>query len=154
MFFKLLLLFSVIPLAELAILIEIGKKIGVLYTVILVIITGAAGAFLARHQGFLVMRKIRDDLEMGKIPADEMIQGLLILAGGLMLLTPGIITDIAGFTMILPFTRALYARFLKKRFSLHIHDGFHPGGSECRTAEDGGFVYEGSATEFTGDEEE
>lgn len=144
MLLKLFLLFSVIPLIELAILIEVGRNIGVLYTVILVAGTGALGAFLARHQGFKVTRRIKDSLNRGEIPADELIGGLLILAGGLMLLTPGLLTDIAGFSMIIPYTRCLYVSLIRKKFSGYVR---HTSQFSFRSGEAGN-IYDSGAVDY------
>ncbi len=152
MLFRLFLLFSVIPLIELAILIEIGRNIGALYTILIVVLTGALGAFLARQQGFATASRIKESLNKGKIPADDMIGGLLILAGGLMLLTPGILTDLAGFTMIIPATRNFYIRFIRKSFSGYVSGRVVKGPFSFSSEEEDG-VYDGSATDISGDEE-
>ncbi len=116
MFMKLLLLFTIVPAVELALLIEIGQRVGLLATIILVASTGIIGASLARSQGYIVIKKIKTNLNEGKMPTDDLIGGLLILIGGALLLTPGLLTDITGFSLILPGTRHFYATIIKKRF--------------------------------------
>ena len=123
MFLYLLLLFTLVPVIELVILIEVGSRIGALNTVAVVLLTGVLGAFLARSQGFMIIRKIRADLEAGRVPADKLLDGVLILIGGVFLLTPGFLTDTAGFIMLIPPTRALMKKAIRKR----IHTG-HNGG--------------------------
>lgn len=120
MFMKLLLLFTIVPAVELALLIEIGQRVGLLATIILVASTGIIGASLARSQGYIVIKKIKTNLNEGKMPTDDLIGGLLILIGGALLLTPGLLTDITGFSLILPGTRHFYATIIKKRFARYF----------------------------------
>ena len=120
MFYRLLLLFTIVPFVELIVLIEVGKQIGTMTTLMIIILTGILGASLARAQGFLVMSRIRDDLSMGKIPADALIDGLLILIGAIVLLTPGFITDIIGFLLLIPITRAALREPLRHYFKNKI----------------------------------
>jgi len=120
-FIKLLLAFTIIPIIELALLIEIGSYIGVIPTIFLVGITGLVGVTLARNQGLLIISKIQNKLATGEIPTSDMIEGLLILIGGVTLLTPGILTDITGFLLIIPFTRPFFAKIAKNLFEKHIY---------------------------------
>lgn len=96
LFTKLLMLFIIVPVVELYILIEVGKKIGSLNIIGIIILTGILGAHLVKSQGFIILRKIQNDLNEGILPGDSLIQGAIILAGGILLLTPGFITDIIG----------------------------------------------------------
>ncbi len=105
MFIKILILFTLVPLAELYILIEAGRQIGIAPTIAMVLLTGFAGAYLARSQGFQLMQRIQGDLSEGRVPATEMIDGAIILSGGLLLLTPGFCTDLFGFCLLTPLTR-------------------------------------------------
>ena len=100
MLFKLFLLFALVPIVELVLLIELGSHIGSLTTVALVVTTGAAGAALARSQGLLVFQRLRSSIGQGQSPGDALIDGALILGGGLLLLTPGILTDGLGFSAL------------------------------------------------------
>jgi UPF0716 protein FxsA len=124
MFLKLILLFSLIPIIELALLIEIGKHIGVFMTIILVGSTGVIGVSLARSQGFKIISRVKAELNQGQIPADNLIEGLLILIGGVMLLTPGLLTDITGFSFIIPGTRQFMLKFLKNKFKGYVKQNF------------------------------
>lgn len=114
MFLRLLLLFTLLPVVELALLIEVGQHLGVLPTVILVVGTGAAGAALARSQGIRAFRRLREAVGAGSFPGDELFNGVLILAGGLLLLTPGLLTDLVGFAALIPGSRNLLKAYLKK----------------------------------------
>jgi UPF0716 protein FxsA len=105
-FLRLLLLFTLVPLVELYLLIEIGGAIGVAPTIAIVIVTGVIGAALARWQGLGVLRRLQDDLSAGRPPTDALIDGLLIFVAGAVLLTPGLITDALGFLLLVPAGRA------------------------------------------------
>lgn len=114
MFIKLLILFTFIPILEIIVLIEAGRQIGVMSTISLVILTGIAGAFLARSQGFELMMRIQSDLQAGRVPAEELFDGAMILAGGVVLLTPGFCTDLIGFMLLTPFTRSYIKKWLRR----------------------------------------
>jgi UPF0716 protein FxsA len=116
MFLRLISLFVLVPLVELYLLIKVGTLIGVWPTVGIVVITGIAGGVMARRQGFTVLNSIRESLNRGVLPAGQVVDGLFILAGGLMLLTPGLMTDMLGFLALLPSTRAILKRWIKQRF--------------------------------------
>ncbi len=111
--FRLMLLFVVTPLVELAILIYLGTLIGALYTILIVAITGLLGAFLARKQGLATLSRIRSSIERGILPSDDLFQAVLIVIGGLLLITPGLITDLAGFAMLIPQTRNIVTKWLR-----------------------------------------
>ena len=113
---KLFLLFAVIPVAEIYVLVSVGGAIGVLPTVALVLLTALAGAHLARMQGLAVMMRIRENLAQGFMPAAELLDGLLIFLAGMTLLTPGFLTDIMGLLILLPATRNIFKRWLRKKF--------------------------------------
>jgi UPF0716 protein FxsA len=113
MFLRLVLLFTLTPLVELAILVYLGTIIGVFYTMLIVVATGIIGAVIARNQGLATFSRIRSSMERGIIPSNELFHGALILAGGLLLLTPGIITDIVGFVVLIPQTRRIIGRRLR-----------------------------------------
>ncbi|MHB1125511.1 MAG: FxsA family protein [Bacillota bacterium] len=113
MFKKLLLIFIVVPILELLVLIEVGQRIGIAYSLLIIVITGFAGVTLAKHQGFLVLNLLQQKMSRGEMPADEIVDGLLILAGALLLLTPGLITDSFGFLAIIPPTRLYLRKIIK-----------------------------------------
>ncbi len=116
MFGKLFLLFAVVPVAEIYVLVSVGSVIGVVPTIALVLLTALAGAHLARMQGLSVMLRIRENLAQGFMPAEELLDGLLIFMAGMVLLAPGFLTDIAGLLILLPATRNMFKRWLRKKF--------------------------------------
>ena len=114
MFAWLLLAFVLIPVVELALLIELGRYLGTLPTIALIVATGAAGAALARSQGLQIFRRLQQTMAAGVFPGDEIFGGILVLAGGLLLLTPGLLTDLVGFAALIPGTRRLIQHLLKR----------------------------------------
>lgn len=120
MFFKLLLVFILIPFIELAILIKIGTLIGFWPTILIVAITGVVGAFLARNQGFSILARIKSELNSGIMPAESLIDGFLVLIGGVVLLTPGLLTDLCGLLMLIPFSRDKAKLYLRKKIEQKI----------------------------------
>jgi len=123
MLLRLVLLFVLTPLVELAILVYLGTIIGALHTILIVVATGVLGAVLARHQGLTVLSRIRSNIERGILPSNELFHGALILVGGLLLLTPGIITDILGFMVLVPQTRRIIGRWLLSVIRRRIQKG-------------------------------
>ena len=119
----LFLLFIVTPLVELAILIYVGTVIGALYTILIVLVTGVAGAILARTQGLATLTRIRSSLEQGILPSNELFQGALIVVGGLLLVTPGMITDLIGFALFIPKTRNIFIGWLRAFIQRNIQRG-------------------------------
>jgi UPF0716 protein FxsA len=124
MFFtKLLILFVIVPVTELYILIEVGKKIGSLTTIGIIILTGIIGAYLVKGQGFMILKKIQNDLNEEIMPGDSLIQGAIILTGGILLLTPGFVTDIIGFIFLIPVSRRVVKKYLLKWLKGKIKEG-------------------------------
>jgi len=123
MFGYLVLLFTLVPAVELMLLIEIGGHIGAGNTILIIILTGVVGAYLARLQGFLILQKIQNDLNNGIMPNSELIDGLMILVGGIVLLTPGFITDLFGLLLLIPWTRSLIKMLFHKKFESVIAKG-------------------------------
>lgn len=121
MFFRLLLLFTAVPLIELALLVEIGRVVGLPATLALVLFTGALGAFLARGQGLATLARVQQDMAEGRMPTDALLDGLMILIAGAVLLTPGVLTDLFGFAMLTPAFRRRVKRSVaasfRKRFA-------------------------------------
>ena len=99
------IIFILIPILEISVLLISGKTIGVLPTLLLLFLTGIIGAWLAKRQGLETMRKMQEQLRYVQIPGDAIVDSICIFFGGLLLLTPGYITDICGFLLLLPFTR-------------------------------------------------
>lgn len=123
MLLKLALLFTLLPLAELYVLIKIGTVIGGLNTLLLVLVTGAAGAWLARMEGLRVLTRARENLRQGMVPAEELVDGLLIFIAGVLLVTPGVITDCMGLLLLFPPTRRHFKIRLRRRFDRMVAQG-------------------------------
>jgi UPF0716 protein FxsA len=120
---KLFLLFTLLPLIELWVLIELGRWIGTWPTIFLVASTGFAGVLLAKSQGLFVLRKMWADLEQGIIPGDKIFDGVCILLGGALLLTPGLLTDLSGFCLLIPFTRRRIKSTLRRYLQRKLDSG-------------------------------
>ena len=118
MLWKLFLAFTIIPVSEIYILIAIGGQIGILPSIGLVILTGIVGASLARSQGIQTLGRIRDSFQQGVVPGEELLNALLIAIAGIVLLTPGFLTDAAGLFLLIPATRTLCREWLKRRIEL------------------------------------
>ena len=118
MLWKLFLAFTIIPVSEIYILIAIGGQIGILPSIGLVILTGIIGASLARSQGLQTLGRIRDSFQQGAVPGEELLNALLIAIAGIVLLTPGFLTDAAGLFLLIPATRTLCREWLKRRIEL------------------------------------
>jgi UPF0716 protein FxsA len=106
----LILLFIVLPIAELYVIIQVGEAIGVLPTLALLLVDGFLGAALARSQGRAAWRRFNEAMAAGRVPGKEVFDGAAIIFGGALLLSPGFITDILGLTLLLPPTRAVIRR--------------------------------------------
>ncbi|HJL04203.1 MAG TPA: FxsA family protein [Polyangiaceae bacterium LLY-WYZ-15_(1-7)] len=119
----LLLLFTVVPLVELYLLLALGRLMGFGPTVALVLVTGIVGATLAKHEGLRVVRRWQRDLSEGRVPEDGVLGGLLVFAGGLFLVTPGVLTDAFGLAMLFPPTRHLAVGAIRKRVERGVKSG-------------------------------
>jgi len=115
MLLKLFLAFTLIPLVEIYLLIKLGQNFGAITSILLVIFTGILGAYLARMEGLRTLFRIQETMREGRMPGEELLDALLIAIAGLVLITPGFITDVAGFLLLFPFTRMLAKNWLKER---------------------------------------
>lgn len=115
-----LLLFIFLPMIELYLLIMLGSRIGAMPTIGLIVLTGIIGASLARQQGISVLTRIQQEISSGKAPTQELVEGALILVGGIVLLTPGIITDIFGFSLLVPPVRRALCKSLTSTFTKKV----------------------------------
>lgn len=123
MLLRLFLLFTLVPLVELMLLIRIGGLIGLLPTLTLVVMTGAAGAWLARAEGLRSWIAVQTELARGRIPGEELVHGVLVLIAGIVLVTPGVLTDIAGLILLVrPIRRSLIGR-LRDRITRQLEEG-------------------------------
>jgi len=116
MFIKLFLAFTLIPVIEIYLLIKLGSIVGALNTIILVIVTGFTGAYLARMQGMQTMLRVRQNLQMGIKPTEELVDAVIIFVAGIVLLTPGFLTDATGLFLLFPATRYHFKRWLRYKF--------------------------------------
>ncbi len=123
---RLLFLFIAVPIIEITLLIKLGDEIGFWPTITIQIVTGILGASLARLQGLFVWNKITMELQSGRIPTNDMVNGLLIFIAGIVLMTPGLLTDFAGFALLIPFTRNLFKQWIRYQFEKKVRprDGF------------------------------
>jgi len=120
-----LFIFIVMPIAEMAVLIQVGSMIGVFNTIGFVLLTAFAGAWLLRQQGLATLLKANQRLNSGELPAKEVAEGLILAVGGVLLLTPGFITDAIGFLCLVPFTRHWLAAQALKRMVVSGQSGFY-----------------------------
>ncbi|MFI8575005.1 FxsA family protein [Rossellomorea aquimaris] len=118
-----LLLLIIVPALEIGLLVLSGQAFGLIPTVLLIITTGILGAYLAKKQGMETLRKAQQDMQSGQLPGDAIIDGLCILVGGVVLLTPGFITDAIGFLLLLPPTRKIFKPFIYKLFKRWSNNG-------------------------------
>ena len=105
----------IIPLLEIAAFVIIGGQIGVFATLALVVVTAIIGSILLRIQGFGLINRIQNEMNAGRVPARELVQGVMLLVAGVLLLTPGFVTDAAGFLLFLPPVRDAVWSFLRGR---------------------------------------
>lgn len=119
----LVVIMVVVPALEIWGLLAVGKLIGGWQTFALILLTGFIGAFLAKREGRRVWREAQLDMANGRVPAQSIMDGICVFAGGLLLLTPGFLTDIVGFTLVLPFTRMYYRYWLGRFISNRIQNG-------------------------------
>ena len=141
----LIVVFLVVPIAELYVILKVGDTIGIGWTVLLLVVDSILGSVLLKTQGRAVWRRFNRELERGRMPHREAIDGVLVIFGGAFLLTPGFISDIVGVLLLVPPTRAvirgIVIRRLGKRFVTSVT-------GRRSTARPGDFDVEGSATEY------
>lgn len=123
MFIKLVILFITVPILEVFFLLDAAEYLGIWPTVLLVIATGVAGAYLAKSQGLDLIQRIQLATNQGELPAEELIDGIFIMGGGLVLLTPGFLTDLLGFILLVPWSRAPLKRYLISWFRVKMERG-------------------------------
>ncbi len=116
----LLVLIITVPLLEIYLLIQIGSLIGVLPTILLIVLTAVLGAALLRQQGLATLNRFRASLERNELPAMEILEGVVLLVGGALLLTPGFITDVIGFLCLLPVSRQAIVRNVLSRAAIGL----------------------------------
>lgn len=135
----LLFVFIIMPIAEMAVLIQVGSAIGVFNTIGFVLLTAVIGAWLLRQQGLATLLKANQRLNSGELPAKEVAEGLILAVGGVLLLTPGFITDTVGFLCLLPFSRHWLSALALKRMVASSKSGgfyFRAGGGQSPFGDD------------------
>jgi len=134
---RLFLLFTLVPLVELSLLFWIAQHTGWVFTLGLVIVTGVVGAWLARREGLRCWLEVQRQLAQGQVPAEPLLEGLMILLAGAVLITPGVLTDIVGFTLLVPPIRRRVRSYLAARYKAQIavHSVGGSGGEGSRVDE-------------------
>ena len=120
-----LLLFIAMPIVEIALLLRVGEAFGWLPTLLIVIVTAVIGSAMLRQQGLATLNTARQRMDSGELPAQQLLEGVLIMIGGVLLLTPGLVTDACGFICLIPFTR----QWLAARISARAIVGFGGAGA-------------------------
>lgn len=140
MFARLLLLFLITPIVELALLIRVGMWIGYWETILIIAVTAVVGSYLAKREGLSAWRRFNEKLAGGGLPGRELVDGLIILVAGALLITPGVLTDVFGFMGLIPLTRKHIRRYLYKRLerasqrgTMGVYYGASTFGSETYT---------------------
>jgi UPF0716 protein FxsA len=120
-------LLIVVPLVEIYVIIQVAHAIGALDTIALLILLSLGGAWLTKYAGFKVLRSLRAQLEAGRTPARELIDGVLVLSAGVLLVVPGFVTGAVGLLLLFPPSRAVVRAYLRRRFELRVAGGGPPG---------------------------
>jgi UPF0716 protein FxsA len=123
MLLNLILLFTLLPFLELYLLLAVAGTLGVFETLMICLLTGVAGGYLARREGLAVWNQVREQIGQGRPPAGPLLEAFLVFAGGLLLLTPGIATDLLGFSMVFPLTRRALAGEIARRIQHGLSNG-------------------------------
>lgn len=122
--YYLLVLFIGLPVVELALLIKLHGMLGLGPTILLVLLTGIAGATLVRRQGIAILFNIQREMSTGNLPAPQMLDGIMVLLAGALLITPGLITDTVGFALLVPYIRRHIRGWLRKKLEQKISSGY------------------------------
>lgn len=123
-------LLIIMPVLEISVFIVVGQQIGVLYTICIILVTALIGSFLLRQQGLGLLAKIQSQMSQGSIPSRDLSHGVMILVAGILLLTPGFVTDSIGFSLFIPQVRDAIAGFLKSRINVQTMGANMGGGFE------------------------
>jgi UPF0716 protein FxsA len=141
----LILVFIVVPLAELYVILKVGDSIGWAPTILILVVDSLLGSVLLRTQGRSIWARFNDALSQGRIPHREVMDGVLVIFGGAFLITPGFITDVLGLILLLPPTRTVVRRILQRRLGRRVAVGVVGG---TRTRPSGAFDVEGTASDY------
>jgi UPF0716 protein FxsA len=142
------LIVLILPFAEIYLLLSVGSVIGAFPTIFLVILTAILGAGLLRQQGFSTFQRFQSALAQGVMPAYEMVEGLIILVGGVLLLTPGFITDLIGFACLTPSIRQKFARYAIDHYFARQPERFRTGPSKDAHVLEGEYTKEDANKHF------
>lgn len=123
MFPVIFVLFLTVPIIEIFILIQVGSALGAWTTLLIVILTAVLGTFMLREQSLSTLRSVQTKLNAGEVPATQMFEGVALLIGGVLLLTPGFVTDAIGFFCLVPFTRRWAVSRLLKNANVSVFQG-------------------------------
>jgi UPF0716 protein FxsA len=143
MVLPLILLFIAVPIVEIYVIIQVGQAIGALWTILLLVADSILGSMLMRAQGRAAWRRFNEAIAAGRVPGREVVDGVLVIFGGALLLTPGFVTDVFGLAFLLPPTRAVIRRLLVRRFAGRLKVA-RPGSARPRGS---GFDVDGTASE-------
>jgi UPF0716 protein FxsA len=143
MLLPLVLLFIAVPIVEIYVIIQVGQAIGALWTILLLVADSILGSVLMRAQGRAAWRRFNEAVAAGRVPAREVLDGVLVIFGGALLLTPGFVTDVFGLAFLLPPTRAVIRGLLVHRFARRLVVA-RPGSTRSPAA---GFDVDGTANE-------
>ncbi|MHA2939346.1 FxsA family protein [Vibrio sp. RC27] len=148
MFPILLLAFIAVPIIEIALFIQVGGFLGLWPTIALVLITAFAGASLVRSQGLMTLMSVQQRMQQGELPAQQILEGVMLAVAGVLLLTPGFMTDLAGMLVLLPVPRAHIAKYLMTK--MVVRTNFQSGFQSHRTS---GFEQNAGGNTFDGEYE-
>ena len=140
MFFYLLIIFIILPIIEISIFIQVGGFVGTFNTILIIFLTAAVGVYFVRQQGFITFQKITVELQNQQIPVQGMFDGLVILISGILLVTPGFLTDIIGFLGLIPQTRIFLLGIIKNLFLQRYSNARKQYKKDINETLDGDFV--------------
>jgi UPF0716 protein FxsA len=133
-----LAIFIIVPILEMVVLIEVGGIIGALPTILLVVLTATIGIWLLKLEGIATFNRFQQKMATGQLPETELLEGIMLLVGGALLLTPGFVTDAVGFTCLLPGLRRPIARWIMRQTVFRAFGAFQPGNATFHTSFDAG----------------
>ena len=140
MFFYLLIIFIILPIIEISIFIQVGGFVGTFNTILIIFLTAVVGVYFVRQQGFITFQKITVELQNQQIPVQGMFDGLVILISGILLVTPGFLTDIIGFLGLIPQTRVFLLGIIKNLFLQRYSNTHKQYKKDINETIDGDFV--------------
>lgn len=140
MFFYLFIIFIILPIIEISIFIQIGSFLGTFNTVLLIFLTAALGIYFVKQQGLSAFQKITYELQNQQIPMQGMFDGLVILIAGILLITPGFLTDVLGFLCLMPMTRYYLLNIIKNVLSKRYRNMHNKQKKDVQKTIDGEYI--------------